>query len=128
MQNFMADDMPSPGSKTSKQEEEIFYLVFLNRTFIEKIPGNKGINLMQLALLILILLEYPVVAYAHRIDPFPMFGRPLYLLAILGSFLYNSFIVWAMFPKWKEDWINKLFILATFISFLLIGKWIMTTP
>ena len=82
---------------------------------------------MQLVLLILILLEYPIVAYAYRIELFPMYV-PLYLLIMIGSFLYNGFIIWLMFPRWKEDWINKLFILATLISFLLIGKWIITSP
>ena len=82
---------------------------------------------MQLALLVLILLEFPLVVYVHKIDPIPTYTHPLYQWAIVGSFLYNSFIIWAMFPKWKEDWINKVLILATFISFLLIGYWLMTT-
>jgi hypothetical protein len=81
---------------------------------------------MQFALFILILLEYPLVVYAHKIDPISLDTNPLYQWVIVGAFLYNSFIIWAFYPK-RKDWVNKLFILATLVSFLLIGHWLMTT-
>jgi hypothetical protein len=74
-------------------------------------------------ILVLIILEYPLVLIAHKIEPTDLAGPGLDLIAIAAVFLYDIFIVWTIIIDWRKGILPKFYLVGFIISTYLIYHW-----
>jgi hypothetical protein len=74
-------------------------------------------------ILALILLEYPLVVVARKIEPTDLAGPGLDMIAVAAVFFYDIFIVWTIKRDWRYDIFSKLYLVAFIISTYLVYHW-----
>jgi hypothetical protein len=79
-------------------------------------------------ILVLIILEYPLVLIAHKIEPTDMAGPGLDLIAIATVFFYDIFLVWTIIRDWSKSIFPKLYLIVFIISTYLLYHLIFIAP
>jgi hypothetical protein len=73
--------------------------------------------------IILVILEYPLVLIAHKIDPTNLAGLGLDIPLMFLFIAFNILMIVSGIIIWKKGLLPKLTILVSVISFLLFWHW-----